>query len=140
MKRTTFLAILFTVLGIGFVWAQTNVPGTNVPPVVNGGLPSLSAIPQWLQVLIMPLTLVLVALIKKYLPVVPSGLLPVAAALVGALVDLLSNLVGLWGSQGLVNSALAGAALGGLATWLHQLGKQSGVIPPSPPATPSKPA
>jgi len=139
MKRTTFLAILFTILGVGYVWAQTNAPGTNAPPATGGGLPSLSMIPQWLQVLITPLTLVLVALVKKYVPRVPDTWLPLAAAVVGALVNSASDLIGLWGSQGLVNSALAGAALGGLATWLHQLGKQSGVIPPTPP-TPSNPA
>lgn len=139
MKRTTFLAILFTMLGIGFVLAQTNVPGTNVPPVVNGGLPSLSSVPPWLQTLIIPLTFGLIAAIKKYLPKVSSGWYPFIVPFLGAGIDLLTNLFGLWGSQGLVNSALAGAALGGLATWLHQLGKQSGVIPPSP-ETPSKPA
>ena len=144
MKRTTFLAILFTVLSVGFVLAQTNVPGTNVPPVISGGLPSLSTIPQWLQVLITPLTLVLVALVKKYFTNIPTTWLPLAAAVTGALVNSLSDLIGLWGSQGLASSAIAGAALGGLATWLHQLGKQTGILPSSqpvaPPASPVTPA
>jgi len=137
MKRTTFLAFLFTVLGISFVWAQTNVVGTNTPPAGTGGVPAFTALPQWLQLLITPLTFALVALVKKYLPRISAAWLPLAAAVVGAVVNSLSDLIGLWGTQGLTDSALLGAALGALATWLHQLGKQSGVIPPTPPTPPA---
>ena len=133
MKRKTLIVVLLTTVGAGFALAQTNTP-----PVVNGGLPSLSMIPAWLQVLITPITFGLIALVKNYLPKLPSFWLPIAAAVLGALVNSLSDLIGLWGTQGLANSALAGAALGALATWLHQVGKQSGVIPPTPP-TPSTP-
>lgn len=128
MKRKTLIVVLLTTLGAGFALAQTNTP-----PVVSGGLPSLSMIPAWLQVLITPITFGLIALAKNYLPKLPSFWLPIAAAFLGALVNSLSDLIGLWGTQGLANSALAGAALGALATWLHQIGKQSGIIPPTPP-------
>ena len=134
MKRTSYVWIILCFFVFGLVaLAQTNVIGTNAPPSGAVGLPSLAMIPLWLQVFITPLTLALVALIKKYLPQVPDGWLPVAAAVVGSVVDIVSDLIGLWGSQGLANSAMAGAALGALATWVHQLGKQSGIIGPSSP-------
>jgi len=124
---------LFAVVGIGL--AQTNLPLTNVPAPVPGtnafGNPSpvvsipLSAIPTWLQLLITPITLALVAAVRKYLPQVKPAYMPFIVPFVGAGLNVLIDLVGVWGNQGLISSAVAGAALGGLSTWLHQVGKQT---------------
>lgn len=134
MKRSTriwILVALFAVVGVGL--AQTNLPLTNAPvPGTNAfGNPSptisipLSAIPTWLQLLITPLTLALVAAIKKFLPQVNPAWMPFLVPFVGAGINVLSDLLGAWGNQGLITSAAAGAALGGLSTWLHQTVKQA---------------
>lgn len=120
----------FAVVGIGL--AQTNLAVTNTPvPGTNAfGNPSpvvsipLSAVPTWLQLLITPITLALVAAVRKYLPQIKPAYLPFIVPFVGAGLNVLTDLVGAWGNQGLITSAVAGAALGGLSTWLHQLGKQ----------------
>lgn len=122
MKRKLFFFVIALFVCFG-LYAQTNgVPTT-------GSLPSLASLPTWLQGLVVPATLVIASLLKKYVPRIPANALPFIVPFIGAGVDILLDLVGLWGNQGLANSAIAGAALGGLATWLHQMGKQSGVIP-----------
>lgn len=106
--------------------AQTN--GVVDPAATAGGI-SVNA--SLLQLLVTPVTLVLVFAIRKYFVKIPSEWIPFVAPFLGAAISAASAQLGLWASNGIAVDATAGAALGGLSTWVHQMGKQSGVIPES---------
>jgi hypothetical protein len=148
MKRSTRIWVVIAFFAVaGYAVAQTNLPLTNAPlPGTNAfGNPSpvvsipLSAIPTWLQLLITPITLALVAAVRKYLPQIKPAYMPFIVPFVGAGLNALIDLIGVWGNQGLITSAVAGAALGGLSTWLHQLGKQGVEIKQSDDTPPTAP-
>lgn len=72
------------------------------------------------ELLITPLTLILLSALRQVVPRIPGPVVVILAPAIGAGLDLLGSYSGAWESSG-----AAGAALGGLATWFHQLGKQT---------------
>lgn len=65
--------------------------------------------------LIAPMTVVLVAAIKKWVKFVPDKVLPWTAPIIGGILDWAASKFGFW-----TGDAAAGVAMGGLATWFHQ--------------------
>ncbi len=115
------IACAFTAL------AQTNAPAGSAASSAMTGT-------GWLQLLITPATLVAAYGLRKLVPKIHREALPFIVPFLGAAISAATSQLGVWQSQGIAVDSVAGAALGGLATWVHQLGKQSGVIPETPPS------
>jgi hypothetical protein len=111
---------------------------TNAPPTGDAG-PSLEIFKTLkpIEFLLIPLVTVLIQAARKFIPKIPSAVWPWAGPFIGAILDYVATKAGLW-----TGNVAVGAMLGGLATWLHQLDKNSvnvlgKLLPPasSPPAT-----
>lgn len=96
---------------------------TNAPPEIFDVDKKIAAtvnkFSYW-QGMLLPITLVLVAGIKKYVRLIPDRYLPIAAPIVGGLLDMAAQKFGFW-----TGNAAVGAAMGALATWAHQLWNQN---------------
>lgn len=99
---------------------MTNTVQQITPEKISG------LISQW-QWLIVPLAGLLTALVKKYATQIPTKWLVLVAPLFGAILDTVATKVGLWESSGLLTTVGTGAVLGALATWVHQVGRQTGL-------------
>lgn len=112
MKKLVALIGFAVCFGVS-AWAQaTNPPALHaIDEKIAGAVTKFS---YW-QGMLLPLTLVLVAAIKKWVALVPDRWLPWAAPIIGGLLDMAAQKFGLWTG----NSAV-GLAIGGLATWAHQ--------------------
>lgn len=73
-----------------------------------------------MKLFIMPVVTLIVMLSRKYVGRIPDQAWPWLAPFIGVGADYLASKTGLW-----TGSAEAGAAMGGLAVWLHQWGSQS---------------
>lgn len=73
-----------------------------------------------LKLFIVPIVLALVMAIRKGIGFIPDQLWPVLTPFIGVGLDFLASKLGFW-----TGSVEAGAAMGGLAVWFSQLGKQS---------------
>lgn len=92
--------------------------------------PSMS---QTWQALILPLCYAGVGLLRYFLPKLPVPVVLIAGPVLGVLLDVLGGQIGVWDPSGVL-----GGLLGTTATWVHQLGKQSGVIGKNPPISDEK--
>lgn len=72
------------------------------------------------EFLLIPTVIVLIMLIKKWIPKIPGAAWPYLAPFIGALLDYAATNFGLWSGN-----AGVGAMFGGLAVWFHQLGTQT---------------
>lgn len=100
----------------------TNVPGAPGPEVTDGDAKVASYLTKftWLKIFIVPTVTVLVMGLRKWISAIPIQVWPWVTPFLGAGLDYLGAKVGIW-----TNSLEAGAAMGGLAVWFHQLGTQT---------------
>ncbi len=98
-----------------FVLGQTNDPSTNAVHDVDTKITAAVAQFSYWQGMLLPITLVLVAAIKKWVTFIPDKALPWVAPVIGGLLDMAAEKFGLW-----TGNPAIGAAMGGLATWAHQ--------------------
>lgn len=92
---------------------------------------SFTAMFSYWQGLLLPLTLVLVMAIKKRAGFIPDKYLPYVAPLVAGVLDFAAQKFGFW-----TGNPAIGVAMGGLATWFHQLVTQPKKEEGSPSPTP----
>lgn len=135
MKTKATILVMILIGWAALALAQV----TNQPPVnpvddeaVKGFIDSFT----WLKLFIVPVTVVLVMALKKMIGAIPVQAWPWITPFLGTGIDYLASKVGLW-----TGSAEAGAIMGGLAVWFHQLLTQSknlateGAKPSNPPST-----
>lgn len=108
---------------------KTNVP-VHVLPVVQQAQDTLS---QYLVMIIPVVVPILIAGLKKWIPNIPSWILPVLAPLLGALADLIMQAAGVQ-TGGAVKGALLGSAGVGLRELQNQVAQAMPKPPPTPPA------
>lgn len=116
------LAVWLSLICFG-VLAQTNGISTNAPAdwtatdeSIRKTFSEYSAI----KLFIVPIVTVLIMGFRKLVAIIPDQLWPYISPFLGVGIDYLASKTGLW-----TNSPGAGAALGALAVWLHQLGSQT---------------
>lgn len=117
-KHPWFILFLLSVFATLVVSAQvtvTNLQPEHITAADQQIADVVSKFSYW-KTMIVPLTLILVAAIKKWVGFIPNKYLPWTGPIIGGLLDLLASKFGFWtGDVG------AGAAMGGLATWAHQV-------------------
>ena len=106
------------------VIAQTT---TNIPPADN---PVVDANDQTIRafltkyslvkLLIVPFVTILVMAVRRWIGYIPDQVWPWATPIIGALLDYAGSKAGFW-----TDNVTVGAAMGGLATWFHQIGAQT---------------
>lgn len=84
----------------------------------------------WKQLVIAPLVMAAFSILRGVMPHIKGSWVIVGAPLLGWALDMLANQVGAWDTSGAI-----GAIIGANAVYLHQYGKQTGIIPKNPPAT-----
>lgn len=110
--KLKFVLVLLLLLSVFVTLADTNSFDPTATDVkIQTTIAKYSA---W-KFLIVPVTLILVAGVKKGLKKIPTAWLPWISVLIGAGIDQLASKFGFWTS-----SVEAGLAMGGLATWAHQ--------------------
>lgn len=114
-RNRPFLIVVLALFAfcIGALAQVTNSP-PGIADVDQKIADTISKFSYW-KTLIVPLTLILVAAIKKWVAFIPDKWLPWTGPIIGGLLDLLASKFGFW-----TGDAGAGAAMGGLATWAHQ--------------------
>lgn len=116
-KRPWFILFLLSIFATLVASAQvtvTNLQPEHITATDQQIADVVSKFSYW-KTMIVPLTLILVAAIKKWVGFIPNKYLPWTGPIIGGLLDLLASKFGFWtGDVG------AGAAMGGLATWAHQ--------------------
>lgn len=123
MKTKTIVTVMLLMFCAVSIFAQlaTNVPPADSPVVessdetIRAFLTKYSA----LKLFIVPVVTVLVMGLRKVITFIPDQIWPIVTPFIGVGLDYLASKTGLWTS-----SAEAGALMGGLATWFHQLGAQ----------------
>jgi hypothetical protein len=116
--KTTMLVMLLVFWAVSLI-AQV----TNVPPDITSGDQAVQAFLakfSWVKVFIVPAVTVLVMGLRKVISAIPVQVWPWVAPFLGAGLDYAGAKLGFWTS-----SLEAGAAMGGLAVWFHQLGVQT---------------
>lgn len=129
LKRFALFCIFFAVATMALV-AQTNAPG----PIDDAAATTFfQHFSKW-QLLLIPIVTVVVAAVKKWIPLIPTQLLPWIAPFIGVGLDYFGSHLGLWSGN-----VAAGAAMGGLATWFNEFLSQTKELKEevSAPATPS---
>ncbi len=132
-----FLAVLvlfaFGCFCLTSLLAQTNMPVlTNSVPVqvppdsVSAFFTKMAP----LQFVLVPIVTVSISVVRKYTTKIPEAVWPYASPFIGAGLDWLGTNFGLWSGN-----VAAGAMLGGLSTWFHQIDKHgpdllSNLLPP----------
>lgn len=148
MTKNTLRLLMFTVLGIlmfnilSFIAIAQDV-STNLPPAAGSGTVApleIFAKLKGLEFLLIPLVTVLIQAARRYIPQIPDAIWPWVGPFIGAILDYAATKAGLW-----TGNLAVGAMLGGLATWFHQLDKNSVNVlgrmlppasaPPTPPST-----
>lgn len=129
-----YLAIVAFCFVAFAVFAQVTI--TNLQPELTGAdkaiADTVAKFSYW-QGMLLPITMVLVAAIKKWVAFIPDKFLPWTAPIIGGLLDMTAQKFGLW-----TGNPAVGAAMGGLATWFHQAFKQlefGKELPSEPPKT-----
>lgn len=121
MKTLNFILMLF-VLAVVCLAADAAVPSApSGPPPFN-----------WTQVLIVPIVTAVFAALRMYSGKIPAPMIVIGAPVLGAVLDQLGAYAGWWDASGAL-----GALLGANAVWLHQLGKQTGMVSTYQPPTSS---
>lgn len=128
MKTKTKLMVMLFMVWTVSIMAQlaTNVPG-GVPGeqlVTDGAtdekVKAFLTKYTWLKIFLVPLVTVIVMAAKQIISKIPIQVWPWVTPFIGVGLDYLGEKAGLW-----TGSMVAGAAMGGLATWFHQLGTQT---------------
>lgn len=109
-----WLVVPILFLALSAFCADTN----SVSPIDEKITAAVAKFSYW-QGMVLPFTMVLVYAIKKYVKLIPDKWLPVAAPIVGGLLDMAAQKFGLW-----TGSPAVGALMGTAATWAHQVWNQ----------------
>lgn len=125
-KTNLMLVITFFAMALCCLAQETN----GVPAGDEGG--GTLNIPEAWRFAIVPLTVLLVSGLKRVIPLIPPQLWPWITPVLGVLLDYAGSKFGAW-----TGSLEAGAILGGLAVWLHQLGTQTKALASKPPESSS---
>lgn len=124
MKTRTHLLITLSLFVVGLLlgsvlaFGQTNDPALH--PTDAKIASAVSKFSYW-QGMLLPMTLVLVFAVKKWVKLIPDKYLPWTAPIIGGLLDMGAQKLGLWSG-----SVAVGSAMGALATWFHQAFNQLG--------------
>lgn len=116
----TVILLVFCAVSV-LAQLATNVPPADAPVIessdeaIRAFLTKYSA----LKLFIVPIVTVLVMGLRRVISFIPDQVWPIVTPFIGVGLDYLASKTGLWTS-----SAEAGALMGGLATWFHQLGLQ----------------
>lgn len=122
------LIVLFALtLGICFAAAAQ---GTNAPPVLTPGTPAVTAVP-WASLMIPVLVPIVLAVLKAFLPKLPSAVFPILAPLLGAGIDIIQYYVGL-PTVSTLTASMLGLAGVGLREIQDQAKKSITNAPPKP--------
>jgi hypothetical protein len=129
MKTTTKTLLRWTLLILMGICAINLIEltifaqdaATNAPTAGSGDgmLPIFQKL-KAVEFLLIPAVTVLIQLLRKFIPQIPASVWPWAAPFIGAILDYAASKAGLW-----TGNVVVGAMFGGLATWFHQLDKQS---------------
>ncbi len=114
MKTKTILRLLWCIAAL-FVSVSAFGQGTNAPTGIDATIASGVAKFSYWQTMLLPITLVIVMAVKKWVSFIPDKALPWVAPVIGGLLDMAAEKFGLW-----TGNPAIGAAMGGLATWAHQ--------------------
>lgn len=117
IKAILMVALLLLCV-VAPVLAQTNTPPdiTSTDEGIRQALERFS----WLKIFIVPITTVVVMGARLAIKAIPIQLWPWITPFLGAGLDYLGAKFGFW-----TTNPAAGAAMGGLAVWFHQLGAQT---------------
>lgn len=99
--------------------ALTNsTPLTNAPMVhpIDAAIKGYVTKFSYWKLMILPITGLLCFVVKKFISAIPNGLIPIIGPILGGLLDVLASKFGFWTSD-----PAAGAMMGALATWAHQV-------------------
>jgi len=117
-------AIAFALMPV-LLFGQTNeASGDNITAADESIRAVVEKFSYW-KLLIVPITMILVQGVKKFVAFVPDKYLPWCGPIIGGLLDLVATKFGFWTGDG-----AAGAMMGGLATWAHQAVKQTAETDP----------
>lgn len=124
MNYKTRSRLYLAILAFCFVAfaALAQVTSTNLQPELTGAdktiADTVAKFSYW-QGMLLPITMVLVYAVKKWVAFIPDKFLPWTAPIIGGLLDMAAQKFGLW-----TGNPAVGAAMGGLATWAHQVFNQ----------------
>lgn len=124
-KTVIGVIVCLMVIGVLSAFGQTNA--VDVRPADTAIRDFLSSFSYW-KLLIVPITGVVCFAVKHFAAKIPNKLIPIIGPIVGGVLDLVASKFGFWTSD-----PAAGAMMGALATWAHQLFAQMSESVENPP-------